>query len=127
MPTAAQPTILIVDDDQTILSSFERIFKRNGYSVDVAEKGKEAIQKIIAQHYDITLIDFQLPDMEGTDLFPIIRHASPSTIKIILTGKIELENVIVGADVFISKPIDPKRLLSIINTKIKDKDIEKPL
>ncbi len=125
MLTAQQPTILIVDDDAAILHTFSRIFQRRGYCVAVAERGKEAIEKISVNHYDIALIDFKLPDMQGTELFPIIEAVSPSTLKIMLTGQIHLEDIIVGADAFIAKPIDPQRLLSIIDTKLKDKDIEK--
>jgi len=64
----SKPSILIVDDDIAILRVFTKIFERKGYSVDVAVKGKEAIQKLNINHYDVALIDLALPDMEGTKL-----------------------------------------------------------
>ena len=68
-----KPSILIIDGDTAILHVFSRIFQRKGYSVTVAEKGREAIEKISCNHYDDALIDLRLADMEGTELFPLIQ------------------------------------------------------
>ncbi len=117
-----KPSILIIDDDPGILSVFTRIFQRSGYSVTVAAKGTEAIEKLNSTNFDVALIDFRLPDMEGTELFPIIEHRSPSTVKIMLTGS-PLQTIS-GADVLISKPVLPEALLSMVDTKLKNRNIE---
>lgn len=119
-----QPTILIVDDDSAIRSTFSRIFKMKGYAVSVAGFGKEAIEKIRANRYDVALVDFSLPDMEGTQVLSFLQNASPATLKVMVTGRIHLEDVFVGADVFLAKPVDPQRLLGIIDTKLRDRNIE---
>jgi DNA-binding response OmpR family regulator len=121
---ASKPSILIIDDDTAILHVFSRIFQRKGYFVTVAEKGKEAIEKIRSNHYDVAIIDLRLPDMEGTDLFPLIQNTSPQTLKIMLTGKTILQDIIEGADVLLRKPIQPEHLLSVIDSKLKNKNIE---
>lgn len=121
---ASKPSILIIDDDTSILRTFTRIFQRNGYFVTVAEKGKEAIEKLSNNHYDVALIDLRLPDMEGTELFPFIHKASPQTLKIILSGKIMLQDSIVGADALLTKPITPDKLLSLIDSKLKGRNLE---
>jgi DNA-binding NtrC family response regulator len=90
----------------------------------VAEKGKEAIEKISCNHYDVALIDFRLPDMEGSELFPVIQDVSPQTLKIMLTGKNLLKDSIQGADALLRKPIAPDKLLSIIESKLKNKNLE---
>jgi DNA-binding NtrC family response regulator len=115
---SSKPTILIVDDDVAILNVFSKIFQRNGYVVTVAKKGKEALEKIKTSRYDVALIDLGLPDMEGDRLFPLISNASPKTVKIILTGKIDRQGSIEGADVFVGKPVAPDKLLSIIAQKL---------
>jgi len=120
----SKPTILIIDDDMAILGTFTKIFQRNGYSVTVAQKGTEAIEKLSLNHYDVALIDFALPDMEGTALFPLIKKASPQTVKIMLTGKTWLQNSVEGADAFVGKPVNPDKLLSIIDTKLKNRNTE---
>lgn len=124
MLISSKPTILIVDDDVAILHTFSKIFQRKGYCVTVAEKGREAIEKLGCNHYDVALVDLVLPDIEGTELFPLIKNASPKTLKIMITGKSWLENSIQGADVFVGKPVNPEKLLNIIDTKLKNRDSE---
>ncbi len=117
-----KPSILIIDDDLAILKVFSRVFQRSGYSVTVAARGAEAIEKLNSNCFDVALIDFRLPDMEGTELFPIIEHKSPSTVKIMLTGK-PLEGIN-GADLLVGKPVAPDALLSLIDSKLKNRNIE---
>jgi DNA-binding NtrC family response regulator len=117
-------SILIVDDDVSILNAFRRIFERKGYLVTVAEKGVEAIEKLKEGRFDVALIDFGLPDMEGTALFSIIEQSSHGAVKIMLTGKTQLKDCVKGADAFLGKPVNPEKLLSIIDNKLKHKDIE---
>jgi DNA-binding NtrC family response regulator len=121
---SSKPSILIIDDDSAILRTFTRIFQRKGYCVSVAEKGKEAIEKLSRNTYDVALIDLRLSDMEGTELFPLIQNTSPRTLKIMLTGKMLMANSIEGADVLLEKPIQPEQLLSVIGCKLKDRNIE---
>jgi CheY-like chemotaxis protein len=122
--TPNKPSILIIDDDAAILQVFTRIFQRNGYSVTVAAKGTEAIEKLNGNRFDVALIDFCLPDMEGTELFPLIQHTSPATVKIMLTGKMFGQDLIEGADVLLGKPVNPEKLLSIIDSQLKNRNIE---
>jgi DNA-binding response OmpR family regulator len=90
----------------------------------VAEGGKEAMEKLNVKSYDVALIDLRLPDMEGTQLFPIIQSTSPRTLKIMLTGKMLLGDSIGGADALLKKPIQPELLLSVIDCKLKNKNLE---
>jgi hypothetical protein len=60
--------------------------------------------------------------MEGTELFPYIQKANPKAVKIMLSGK-SLQDV-QGADVLLSKPVQATRLLSIIDSKLQNKNIE---
>jgi DNA-binding NtrC family response regulator len=115
----SKPSILIIDDDIGILRSFRRIFQARGFDVSVAQTGKQAIEQINVNRFDVALIDLCLPDMEGTELFPLIQG---DTLKIMISGK-PLEDIY-GADLFIGKPIQPDKLLSIIVSKLKDKDME---
>lgn len=115
---SGKPKILIVDDDASILHTFSRIFEKKGFAVEVAEKGEDAKEQLIAHSYDVALIDFCLPDMNGTQLFPYVREGSPKAVKILITGKIYLEESCEGADAFFAKPVDPAKMLSVIDTKL---------
>jgi DNA-binding response OmpR family regulator len=120
----SKPSILIIDDDKAILHTLSRIFERNNYKVEVAAKGAEAIEKLSSSHFDVALIDYCLPDMEGTDLFEPITKASPKTLKIMLTGRAHELNTVTGLDALLSKPVQPSQLLSLIDSKLKDRNIE---
>ena len=101
--------ILIIEDDKIVLGNFKDILELEGYSVDTAENGKEAIEKSNANFYNLALIDIRLPDMDGTQLLTKMRDTVPRMVKIIVTGYPSLENakeaVNKGADAYVVKPI----------------------
>ena len=79
-------TVLVVDDDKSILRTFTRILQRAGYQTETAGNGKEALEKIQTRNYDIALVDIILGDSSGLDLLPKIEENSPKTVKIMITG-----------------------------------------
>jgi len=115
---SSKPKILIVDDDAAILKTLGKIFQKKGYAVSTAEGGKQAIEKLGVSRFDVAVVDLALPDMEGDKLLPLIAKVSPKTVKIMLTGKIELQDNIEGADVFLKKPVMPDKLLMIIENRL---------
>lgn len=78
--------ILIVDDDKTILEGFKAVLEMKGYKVSLAENGKEAIEKVRNNFFNLALIDIKLPDMEGTELLPEFRQINRWIKTIIVTG-----------------------------------------
>ena len=122
----ATKTILIVDDDKSILRTFTRILQKNGYEIDAVETGKEAIEKADTQEYDMALVDIRLPDMDGTELLAKIKKPLQKTIKIMITGFPSLETGVKaldeGADAYLVKPVKPEELLMLIEEKLKNKE-----
>ncbi len=121
--TAPTKTVLVVDDDKAILRTFTRILSNAGYATDTAENGKTALEKIKARSYDATLVDVVLGDSNGLDLLPIIKKYSPKALKITVTGADSSENrdeaCRNGADVYLTKPVNPATLLSIFQKGLK--------
>jgi DNA-binding response OmpR family regulator len=119
-------TILVVDDDKSILRTFTRILQKNGYKIDTAETGREAIERADKKHYDLALVDIRLPDMDGTNLLAKIKKQLKNTIKIMITGFPSLESGVKaldeGADAYLVKPVKPEELLMLIKEKLKSKD-----
>jgi DNA-binding response OmpR family regulator len=120
--------ILLVDDDTSILEVFRVIFEDEGYVVDTAETGMEAIRKVETQFYHLALLDIKLPDMEGTELLSKLR-ATPTSVNmmcIMITGYPSLDNAAkslnIGADAYVMKPVDPGELLKIVRKKLDEQD-----
>ena len=115
--------ILIVDDDAKIREMLSSILTDKGYTVKSVGTGKEAVNESFKQLFNLALIDIRLPDMEGTELLTKLRKSEPEMIKIIITGNATLDNSIdaanIGVDGFIVKPFDPKKLLKLIESRLK--------
>jgi len=116
--------ILIVDDDPQIQEMISDILTDKGYTVKAVAKAKDAIAESNKELYNLALVDIHLPDMEGTELLGKLRKTEPEMIKIIITGNATLDNSIEaanqGIDGFVVKPFDPKKLLKLIETKLRD-------
>jgi len=124
-----QPRILVVDDDESIRKVLKTILEENGYTVDTAEDGKEAILKTNAKFYNLALIDIRLPDTEGTKLLTRIKDTTPKMRKIIITGYPSVQNAAEalnkGADAYIMKPFDMDKVLKTIDEQLKKQWMEK--
>ena len=122
----SKKTILVVDDDKSILRTFTRILQKSGYEIDVAETGREAMDKAENQHYDLALVDIRLPDMDGTDLIAKLKKQLQDTVKIMITGFPSLETGIKaldeGADAYLVKPVKPQELLLLLEEKLKNRE-----
>jgi DNA-binding NtrC family response regulator len=115
-------SILIVEDDKAIIKSLKDILHSEGYSVDTAENGREAIQKSKEKFFNMALLDIKLPDMEGTKLLVTMHENLPKMVKIMITGYPSVENAVEalnrGADAYIIKPVKPEKLLALIEEKL---------
>ena len=115
-------SVLVVDDDRAILRTFSRILKKAGFSTETADSGKEALEKIQTQYYDIALIDMILGDSNGLDLLPKIEESSSKTLKIMITGADSVEKRSEacknGADAYLTKPVSPETLLAVFTKKL---------
>jgi DNA-binding NtrC family response regulator len=118
-------TVIIIDDDKSILRTFTKVLLKNRYKVDVAENGEEALEKLSKQTYDVALIDLKLPDLDGTDILLLKKERLLNTAKILITGLSSADNgakaVSYGAGAYLTKPVKPEDLLAVIEEKLKNK------
>lgn len=107
--------ILVVDDEEIIRDSLFYILEKEGYLVDKAENGKIALEKIIANHYDLVITDIEMPLMKGTELLEKIKTIDFQTSVIIITAFGSLDTAISalrnGASDYILKPVEFDELL----------------
>jgi class 3 adenylate cyclase len=121
--------ILIVDDEEGVRISLEKVLHRDGYDILLAENGMDAID-IVRKHIneiETVISDFKMPGLDGLETLMEIGKLNPEIIRIILTGYATLdraiESVNSGIDGFLTKPFDNKE----IRQKIKEFHVKKRL
>jgi YesN/AraC family two-component response regulator len=100
------------------------ILELDGYTVETAATGKEAVEKSENIFFNLSMLDIKLPDMEGTELITKLHNENPQMIKIIITGFPSFDNAVkslnLGADAYIMKPVNSKELLELVGEKIRE-------
>src|SRR5512136_2735350 len=102
--------ILVVDDEQIIRESLCFILKKEGYSVEEAANGRDALSKHESNPFDIIITDIEMPEMKGVDLLKQIRQRTPQALVVIITAFGSVETAVQalreGAADYILKPIN---------------------
>jgi len=111
--------ILIIDDDIDMCNLLSRFLQRKGFETDTAHNGNRGIAKCKENNFDVVLCDFRLGDKEGREVLRDIKTINPQTIVIIITGysdiKIAVDVIKAGAFDYITKPLVPDEVLTVIN------------
>ncbi|TCS93442.1 response regulator transcription factor [Hazenella coriacea] len=109
-----QHTILVVDDEDRIRRLLRMYLEREGYLIDEAEDGEQALEKAFETDYDLILLDLMLPGMDGLDVCEEIRKKKATPI-IMLTARGEEANRVegfeAGTDDYVVKPFSPRELV----------------
>ncbi len=104
------PTLLVIDDEETIRRSLRHFFSRKGYRFLEAETGALGLAQVQDQAPDLVLLDLKLPDTDGLTLLGKIRESSPETAVIMVTARGSIESAVAaikaGATDYLSKPVD---------------------
>ncbi|NMO22731.1 response regulator [Pyxidicoccus fallax] len=114
--------ILIVDDEVHVLGALRRLLRREGFSVEVALSGEEALDKLRTFEADLIISDFRMRGMNGVQLLGQVMNAMPRTVRVLLSGHADLRT---GNDPqsgegvvsrFFSKPWDNEDLVSEVRS-----------
>lgn len=110
--------ILVVDDEQHILTLLVFNLKKEGYLVDTADDGRQGLEMALENNYDFIVLDLMLPSLDGIEICKRIRQAKLETPILMLTAKDEEFDKIIGlelgADDYMTKPFSPRELLARI-------------
>jgi putative nucleotidyltransferase with HDIG domain len=110
--------ILIVDDEKTILELSRRFLSGEGYSVEVASSGMEALKLMDQKPFHILLTDIRMPGMSGLELMKLVRSSHSDIIIVVITGHgtitTAIESLKLGAMGFILKPFTHQELISVV-------------
>ncbi|TKH06054.1 response regulator transcription factor [Peribacillus simplex] len=115
--------ILIVDDEMTLVKMVKVLLEKEGFTnVDASYVGRDALDLIEQNEYDLILLDVMLPDMEGFDICSIIRRRSDVPIFFLTARGSDFDKVsgfAYGADDYITKPFNPLELVARIKAQLK--------
>ena len=116
--------ILIVDDNLRMRESLSELLAIYDMNSTLSEGGAQALELLDSEHFDLVLLDLEMPDVDGFQVMNKIHHDYPDTDIIILSGKTSFENALkawrMGAQDFLKKPYIPSELIDLIH-KIREK------
>jgi signal transduction histidine kinase len=117
--SSATNRILVVDDDLGLRDGCRRVLGGQGYEVETAAGGREALERIRSARFDLALLDIMMPDMSGLDVLVDARRIDPDLVCVILTGyatvELAVEAVRRGAYDFCSKPFSADELIRAVS------------
>ncbi len=107
-------TVLIVDDDEAVLTMLYKVIRSNGIEADTVASGEEALERTAQRTYDLILLDVNLMGMDGFQVVQTLRQRGVRTPIIIVSGRKEdydtLYGLDIGADDYVTKPFNPVTL-----------------
>jgi len=107
---AEEKKILVIDDEKRMAESIQQLLSNYDYIVDVAFSGREGIEKMKADYYNVAITDLRMADVDGFDIMQYINTHTPNTLIIVITGHASTESAIEAlhfkAFDYITKPFD---------------------
>ncbi len=110
---------MLIDDDESLIHFLGRFFQRKGYEVSACLSGTSAIEKIESESFDLILLDYKMPDLNGIDILIKIRKSQIKTPVIIMTAygttELAIEAMKRGAYDYLIKPFERKELSRVVS------------
>jgi diguanylate cyclase (GGDEF)-like protein len=120
-------TILVVDDELFFRRLYTSLLSENGYQVESASSGKEAVARLVEGDIDIVLADLVMPEMDGMQILDHCRKLSNPPDVVLITGHASVESAIQalksGARDYLVKPFDPAELLHVVRTCLEQRHL----
>jgi two-component system cell cycle response regulator len=119
------PKILVADDDETLNRTLSWVLKDNGYEVETVAGGKNLVERLLAQSYDLLLLDILMPGVDGFDLLERIKtHPDLKNLPVLMISSMAPEEGTIaslglGAADFIPKPIRIRELLARVKAHLR--------
>lgn len=117
--------ILVVDDDELVLLAVQELLTPLGYAVTTFSNSGEAVQKAASKSFDLVILDVIMPEMDGFEVCKKLRqmesyHETPILMLTAKSGEADKQKGMeAGANLYLPKPIAPKRLIAIVEEALK--------
>lgn len=113
------PTLLLVDDEPSILSALRRLFRPHGYRIFVAEGGAAGLAVLAEEHIDLVISDMRMPEMDGATFLQQVRERWPQVMRILLTGYADITSTVAAINQgeiyrYIAKPWNDSEMLTLV-------------
>ena len=121
--------ILVVDDEQSITDFVSYSLSKEGFKVDVAANGEEALEAMTRKRYDLFVLDIMLPGMDGYELCRRIRSRSAAPVLFLSARDTELDKVVgleIGGDDYLAKPFGVRELIARVRALLRRGTMEDP-
>ena len=124
-------TTLIVDDEpelrRSVISILKSAMPEIEFIIEEAGNGKEALDKVKTQQWDLVLMDVKMPEMNGLEALTAIKEHDPRTFVVLMTAHSNLNDAVIaikeGAYDYVEKPVQPQRLTEIVRKSLEARDL----
>jgi len=118
--------ILLLEDDKILCDSLKEFLELEDYHVDAAFRGEEVFDLTFEKHYDLYILDVNVPEVNGFDILRALREAGDETPAIYITALTDIDSISkgfsAGAEDYIKKPFDPEELVLRIKSRFQQKE-----
>jgi CheY-like chemotaxis protein len=116
------PQVLIVDDDHSVCDVVARMLAEHGYAVDAAFDGHAALTMLAQRHYALAILDYQMPDLDGVEVFRRAKQQRQGLLGVLLTAHATVDTVFpamaAGFTRVLAKPVDASVLIPLLQQLI---------
>ena len=120
--------ILLSDDDPRMLQSLSGLLGMHDYRVETALGGRQALEMLQRERYDLLLLDLAMPEVDGHEVMRVMKERNIPTMTIVVSGNASLDGIASalrsGAYDYLKKPYVPEELLATVNNAVRKKRLE---
>jgi DNA-binding NtrC family response regulator len=115
---ARRARVLVIDDEPTVCRSCEKILVREGHEVVSVPSGREGLERIGREAFDIVITDLKMAEMGGMEVLDELRTSYPDVVRVVVTGYPSIASVVesmrLGAFDYLAKPFTPQELATVV-------------
>jgi len=126
---AAAPRVLIVDDEEIMREFLKEVLRDDGYAIDVAVSGREAVERMAAAQYDIVITDIVMPELNGLGVVAAAKKLPYDVDVIVMTGYASMDTAVesmkLGARDYITKPFNIDQIRIIVSNAVAERELKR--